>query len=113
MMYCPFGIDVAFLMLFVRRVCHKLGVVPRYIQDTSHSHSATMNQMWVQEDEWIDTLQWQEDEAKGRNPGNTDTPGKRRCGSLLLRHWAGTQISRPAYLPGGGSHACKPASTGQ
>ncbi|MFO8112447.1 MAG: (Fe-S)-binding protein [Desulfosalsimonadaceae bacterium] len=68
MMYCPFGIDVAFLMLFVRRVCHKLGVVPRYIQDTAHSHSATMNQMWVQEDEWIDTLQWQEDEAKDEIP---------------------------------------------
>ena len=68
MMYCPFGIDVAFLMLFVRRVCHKLGVVPRYIQDTAHSHSATMNQMWVQEDEWIDTLQWQEDEAKDEYP---------------------------------------------
>jgi Fe-S oxidoreductase len=46
MMYCPFGIDVAYLMLFVRRVCHKLGVVPRYIQDTAHSHSVTMNQMW-------------------------------------------------------------------
>ncbi len=68
MMYCPFGIDVAFLMLFVRRVCHKLGVVPRYIQDTAHSHSATMNQMWVQEDEWIDTLQWQEDEARDEIP---------------------------------------------
>jgi len=69
MMYCPFGIDVAYLMLFVRRICHKLGVVPQYIQDTAHSHSATMNQMWVQEDEWIDTLQWQEEEARDEFPG--------------------------------------------
>ncbi|MGM0452447.1 MAG: electron transfer complex ferredoxin TmcB [Thermodesulfobacteriota bacterium] len=68
MMYCPFGIDVAYLMLFVRRFCHKLGVVPKYIQDTAHSHSATMNQMWVQEDEWIDTLQWQEEEARDEIP---------------------------------------------
>jgi len=68
MMYCPFGIDIAFLMLWVRRFCHKLGVVPQYIQDTAHSHSATMNQMWVQEDEWIDTLQWQEDEAREEYP---------------------------------------------
>lgn len=67
-MYCPFGIDMAYLMLFVRRLCHKLGVVPKYIQDTAHSHSATMNQMWVQEDEWIDTLQWQEEEARDEIP---------------------------------------------
>jgi Fe-S oxidoreductase len=67
-MYCPFGIDVAYLMLFMRRISHKLGVVPQYIQDTAHSHSASMNQMWVKEDEWIDTLQWQEDEARDEIP---------------------------------------------
>ena len=64
MIYCPFGIDVAYLMLFVRRACHQLGVVPQYIQDTAHSHASTFNQMWVREDEWIDTLQWQEEEAR-------------------------------------------------
>ena len=63
-MYCPFGIDIAYLMLVVRRICHKLGVTPKYIQDTAHSHSVTYNQMWVKDDEWIDTLQWQEEEAQ-------------------------------------------------
>ena len=67
-MYCPFGIDIAYLMLFVRRICHRLGMVPQYIQDTAHSHSATMNQMWVKEDEWIDTLQWQEEELRDEMP---------------------------------------------
>lgn len=67
-MYCPFGIDVAYIMLTVRRICHKLGVTPLYIQDTAHSHSATMNQMWIKEDEWIDTLQWQETEAREEFP---------------------------------------------
>jgi len=67
-MYCPFGIDAAYMMLFMRRICHKLGVVPQYIQDTAHSHSATLNQMWVKEDEWIDTLQWQEEEAQDEIP---------------------------------------------
>lgn len=68
-MYCPFGIDVAYLLLTVRRMCHKLGVTPQYIQDTAHSHSATANQMWVKEDEWIDSLMWQEDEARGEISG--------------------------------------------
>ena len=62
--YCPFGIDIAYLMTVVRRIIHKLGVTPLYIQDTAHSHSVTMNQMWVKGDEWPDTLQWQEEEAQ-------------------------------------------------
>ncbi len=66
--YCPFGIDTAYMMLVVRRICHLLGVTPLYLQDTSHSHSATMNQMWVKDDEWIDTLQWQEEEARDEFP---------------------------------------------
>ena len=67
-MYCPFGIDIAYLILTVRRICHLLGVTPLYIQDTAHSHAATMNQMWVKDDEWIDTLQWQEEEAQAEIP---------------------------------------------
>jgi Fe-S oxidoreductase len=67
-MYCPFGIDIAYMMLIVRRICHMLGVTPLYIQDTAHSHSVTMNQMWVKGDEWPDTLQWQEEEAQAEIP---------------------------------------------
>jgi Fe-S oxidoreductase len=43
-------------------------MTPLYIQDTVNSHSATMNQMWVKENEWVDTLQWQEDEARDEIP---------------------------------------------
>jgi Fe-S oxidoreductase len=67
-MYCPFGIDIAYLIMVVRRICHFLGVVPRYLQDTTNSHAATMSQMWIQQDEWIDTLQWQEEEAQMEVP---------------------------------------------
>jgi Fe-S oxidoreductase len=67
-MYCPFGIDIAYMMLVVRRICAKLEMVPLYLQDTVNSHAATMNQMWVKPDEWIDTLQWQEEEAQGYVP---------------------------------------------
>ncbi len=66
--YCPLGIDTAYIMSTIRRLCHKLGVTPQYIQDTAHSHSATFNQMWVKEDEWTDSLQWQEDEAREEFP---------------------------------------------
>lgn len=62
--YCPFGIDIAYLMSVVRRIIHRLGCTPLYIQDTAHSHAVHMNQMWVKGDEWPDTLQWQEEEAQ-------------------------------------------------
>ena len=39
-------------------------MVPQFMQDTVNSHSVTFNQMWVKQDEWIDTLQWQEEEAR-------------------------------------------------
>jgi Fe-S oxidoreductase len=67
-MYCPFGIDTAYIMQLVRRMCHLLGMTPQYMQDTAHSHSATMNQMWVKDDEWIDSLFWQEEEARDEIP---------------------------------------------
>ncbi|MCJ7772617.1 MAG: (Fe-S)-binding protein [Desulfobacterales bacterium] len=67
-MYCPFGIDIAYIITVVRRICHLLGVTPLYIQDTAHSHSVTFNQMWVKPDEWPDTLQWQEEEAQAEIP---------------------------------------------
>jgi len=67
-MYCPFGIDIAYLLLVVRRICNLLGVVPQYLQDTTNSHAASSNQMWVHQDEWIDTLQWQEEEAQAEIP---------------------------------------------
>jgi Fe-S oxidoreductase len=66
--FCPIGIDVAYIMSTIRRISHKLGVTPQYIQDTAHSHSSTYNQMWVKDDEWPDTLQWQEEELQDEFP---------------------------------------------
>ena len=63
-MYCPFGIDISYLIMTVRRILNLLGVVPQYLQDTTNSHAVTMNQMWVQQDDWIDTLMWQEEDAQ-------------------------------------------------
>ncbi len=103
-MYCPFGIDIAYLMLVVRRICHLLGVTPLYIQDTAHSHSVTTNQMWVKEDEWIDTLQWQEEEARDEIPNLQDPARKGRGRDHVLGHRAGAQVPGPADLPGGRHH---------
>ena len=63
-MYCPFGIDIAYLISIVRRMCHLLGVVPQYLQARINSQMATMNSEWLTQDDWIDTAQWQEEELR-------------------------------------------------
>ena len=68
-MYCPFGIDIAFLIMQVRRICHLLGTVPQFMQDTVNSHAVTSNQMWVQPDDWIDAIMWQEEDAASEFEG--------------------------------------------
>ena len=66
--YCPFGIDISYMIMLVRRICALLEIVPQYLQDTVNSHAVTMNQMWVQADDWIDALQWQEEDAQAEIP---------------------------------------------
>lgn len=63
-MYCPFGIDMAYLLSLVRRICGLLGVVPQYLQDQSNSHMYTFTQSWIAQDDWIDTVQFIEDELR-------------------------------------------------
>jgi len=68
-MYCPFG---------HRHRLHDAGrakdlslclELRRFTSRTRPtSHAATLNQMWVKDDEWIDTLQWQEEEAQSEIP---------------------------------------------
>ncbi|BCS96106.1 ferredoxin [Desulfoluna limicola] len=67
-LYCTLGVDIAYLISVVRRICFLCGVVPHYIQDTANSHSATFNQMWIKNDEWLDSLYWQEEEAREELP---------------------------------------------
>ena len=108
-MYCPFGIDIAYLIMTVRRICNLLGVVPQYLQDTTNSHAVTSNQMWVQPDDWIDTLMWQEEDAAGRARRHPHPPrqgGRRRH---VLGHRARAEDPGPAHRQHGDDHARPPS----
>jgi len=63
-MYCPFGIDMAYMLNLVRRICCLLGVVPQYLQDQANSHMYTYTQSWLAQDDWVDTVQFIEDELR-------------------------------------------------
>ncbi|MDQ7786940.1 MAG: (Fe-S)-binding protein [Thermodesulfovibrionales bacterium] len=62
-MYCPYGLDVTFIIGLVRRVCFVLGVVPQRQMDQDHAHATTLNQVWLGQNDWLDTMQWQEEEV--------------------------------------------------
>lgn len=63
-MYCPFGIDIAYLISIMRRICGLLQIVPQYLQDNVNSHIHTLTQSWVGQDDYIDTLHFIEDELR-------------------------------------------------
>jgi heterodisulfide reductase subunit C len=62
-MYCPYGLDITFIIGMVRRICFLLGVMPQRQFDQAEAHIATLNQVWYSQNDWLDTIQWQEEEV--------------------------------------------------
>lgn len=62
-MYCPFGLDIAFVIGLVRRMCFLLGIIPQRQFDQAQAHIITQNQVWLSQNDWIDSLLWREEEG--------------------------------------------------
>lgn len=84
--FCPFGIDIAYLISLVRRICCLIGAVPQYIQDQALSHMQTTNMLWFRQDEWLDTVQWLEDELRAEIKNARIPVGKKDAEILYLAH---------------------------
>lgn len=84
--FCPFGIDIAYLLSLVRRICCLIGTVPQYIQDQALSHMQTTNMLWFRQDEWLDTVQWLEDELRAEIKHARIPLGKKDAEVLYLAH---------------------------
>ncbi|WP_297213594.1 MULTISPECIES: (Fe-S)-binding protein [Thermodesulfovibrio] len=84
--FCPFGIDIAYLISLIRRICCLIGAVPQYIQDQALSHMQTTNMLWFRQDEWLDTIQWLEDELRGEIKNARIPLGKKDAEILYLAH---------------------------
>lgn len=61
-LYCPYGLDITFIIGMVRRICFLLGVIPQRQMDQAQAHIATLNQVWMSQNDWLDAMQWQEEE---------------------------------------------------
>jgi Fe-S oxidoreductase len=62
-MYCPYGLDITFIIGMVRRICFLLGVIPQRQFDQAQAHIATLNQVWLSENDWLDAVQFIEEES--------------------------------------------------
>ncbi len=97
-MFCPFGIDIGYLISLVRRICGILGVAPQFIQDQVYSHMSCYNMLWFKQDEWLDTIQWIEDELKFEIKNAKIPVGKKDAEILLLIHGLEAKYMTPLLM---------------
>jgi Fe-S oxidoreductase len=62
-LYCPFGIDIAFLISTTRGLLTSLGIAPEGLRKAVENYKEFGNQMAVTDEDWIETLQWCEEET--------------------------------------------------
>ncbi len=62
-LYCPFGIDIAFLISTMRGLLTSLGIAPEGLLKAVENYRETGNQMAVSDEDWVETLQWCEEET--------------------------------------------------
>ena len=62
-MYCPFGIDIAQLLSLTRALLLSQGMAPEGLVKTVENYKEFGNQMAVTDEDWIETLEWCEEET--------------------------------------------------
>lgn len=61
---CPFGIDKALIMRYMRGRLTSVGIAPRGILDVNKDQWETGNQMGVSQQDYLETLDWLQDELR-------------------------------------------------
>ncbi|MBU1275226.1 MAG: (Fe-S)-binding protein [Proteobacteria bacterium] len=61
-MYCPFGIDIATMIVTARAVCYSQGIVPDGLARTTENIRTSGNQMAMATEDWIETCDWMAEE---------------------------------------------------
>jgi len=61
-LYCPFGIDIALMISLLRSLLFSQGVVPEGLLAAVENYRETGNQMAITKEEWVETIEWCEEE---------------------------------------------------
>jgi Fe-S oxidoreductase len=62
-LFCPFGIDIAFLISVLRGLLTSQGIVPEGLARAVANYKEFGNQMAVTDEEWLETVEWCEEET--------------------------------------------------
>jgi len=68
--HCSIGVDIPFVVKTGRRMLAAMGYIPETLQNTVGSAIKTGNNMAIEEAEFIDTIQWMEEEFQDEMNGN-------------------------------------------
>jgi Fe-S oxidoreductase len=63
-MHCSVGVDIAYLVRTSRSMLSEIGLVPKGLQSTVDAAINTGNNMGIPEEEFIETIEWLEDDLK-------------------------------------------------
>ena len=67
-MNCPMGVDTALIIRLARGILADLGIVPEGVFNVSRDQWETGNQMAVSKEDYLDTLDWMEEELQEELP---------------------------------------------
>ncbi len=62
-LYCPFGIDIALMIALLRAFLFSKGKAPEGLLKAGENYREFGNQMAVTDEDWVDTLEWCEEET--------------------------------------------------
>ncbi|MBW1766021.1 MAG: (Fe-S)-binding protein [Deltaproteobacteria bacterium] len=61
-LYCPFGIDIALMISLLRALLFTQGMAPEGLLRAVENYRETGNQMAITKEEWVETVEWCEEE---------------------------------------------------
>jgi len=63
-LYCPFGIDIGLMISLLRALLLSQGIAPQGLIKAVENYKISGNQMAVTKEDWVDTLEWCEEETE-------------------------------------------------
>ena len=70
-LFCPHGIDIASMVAYMRSLMVTQDMHPEPLKEVIKNYRSSGNQMAVSPEEWVDTLEWMEEELQDELPGAT------------------------------------------
>jgi len=93
-LYCPFGIDIALMISLLRSLLFSQGMAPEGLVNAIKNYKEFGNQMAVTKEDWVETIEWCEEEMAEELVGLKIPIDKREPGSFTR-----SMPGNPNFIP--------------